>query len=382
MADGASFNLDSAPSQDELIFKKTMNKSRGETEKSGITLYKSNKFDVFVPKKPNIPLNEGLHIEVSSDHDSTDSPKEVLARYALALGSAKVLAESGMTQDAWANTRVEQGQMVSVYGRVPGVEKSWRAPVDTFNRDVPEIENLEPNYNTQKLQELSSRYLPKWEQLVRSIDLFKKGINEKNIEGSNSYIVWENDRFIVDVVKDRHIKGYHLVVNPKESFRRQWQTNKDSESQSYIESTLEATAVAMGIQKLLAEGKGEIHNSGNWAPCLKSVDDGGRFDLQNFQKNIKTEKKSHRPDVAASEEQFDTSMHAHVYIPSEGPVILPPMSKQEAIERGRVDIIRQWEEIPPTTPVEVEEIKAKLREGKLAKWLEENCKGKLISKTI
>lgn len=380
MADGVGFNPDNAPSKNEFFLKKPLIEPTKEAEKDGITLYKSDKFDVFVPKKPNIPLNEGLHIEVSSGHDSTDSPKEVLVRYVLAVGSAKVLAESGVTQDAWANTRVEQGQTVSVYGRVPGVEGSWRKPVDTFNRNVSEIDSLEPNYNTQKLQELSRRYLPKWEQLAHGINLFKNGVNEKNIEGNNNYIVWENDRFVVDVVKDRHIRGYHLVVNPRESFRRQWQTIKDSESQSHIEATLEATAIAMGVQKLLAEGRGEIHNSGNWAPYLKTIGDGGRLDLQNFQKNRKTEKKSHRPDIATPEKQFDTSMHAHVYIPSEGPVILPPMSKQEAIERGRADIVRQWEEIPSTNQAQLEEIKIKLSGGKLTKWLEENCRGQLTSK--
>lgn len=399
MVDGISFYPDNPVSSNELVFKKLPAEPAKESAKDGATLYKSDKFDVFVPKKPNIPLNEGLHIEISDGHDSADSPKEVLARYTLALGSAKVLAESAVTQDAWANTRVEKGQTVSVYGRVPGVEKSWRKPVDAFNREVPEIANLEPNYDTQELQKLYRRYLPKWEQLINKVSLFKKGVNEKDIEGRNNYIVWESDKFIVDVVGEPHIRGYHLVVNPKTSFKRQWQTVKPGinpnpvidekgkvnayieKEQAYVQATLEATAVAMGIQKLLAEGRGEIHNSGNWDPYLRTKDDGGRLDLKNFQMHRKMEKQSHRPDIAKPDKQFGTSMHVHVFIPEKDGSFQPiEMFKQEAIERGRADVVKQWDETPPTTPVQLEEIKAKLGSGQLTKWIEENCQGKLISK--
>lgn len=370
MADGASFSPDGGiPSQNELV---------EGAEKGRITLYRSEKFNVFVPSKPNIPLREGLHVQISGAHDSSDSPKEALARYLMAEGAAKVLAESGLSQDAWANTRLEEGQAVSVYGRVPGVDKSWRKPVDTLSRNAPVANKLEPFYNTQKLQELSGRYLPKWEQLAGNIDLFKNGVNGKDLNevSREGFVVWENDRFRLEIIANApHVKGLHLVVRPKESFQRQWQTvqGKDSE-QAYIKQTLEATAVAMGVQKLLAEGKGEIHNSGNWAGGLKSTEEGGKLNLEKLAENRKAEKKSHRPDIAAPESQINTGMHVHVYIPSEGPVILPEMSRQEAVEKGRLDILRQWEAIPSTTPTQLEEIRVRLGEGKLTKWLEENCK--------
>lgn len=89
-----------------------------EVTSKGRLLYRSPRFDVFIPSKPKMPLNEGLHIQVSSGHDQFDPPKEVLGRYAMALGSAKALAESGIPQDAWANTRLEQGQVVSTYGKL------------------------------------------------------------------------------------------------------------------------------------------------------------------------------------------------------------------------------------------------------------------------
>lgn len=358
--------------------------SQGETLQSkGIVLYKSSRFEVFIPQKPNIPLNEGLHVQVSSKHDASDSPKEVLGRYLLAEGVAKVLAESGQTREAWANTRIEEGQRVSVYGRVPGEERSWRKPVDTFGRNVSDIGKLEPNYDTQKFVELSTRYLPKWEELVSQTSLFKDGVNGKDIEPSTrtEIPVWENDKFTLVVVSNPHLKGVHLVVHPKESFKRQWQT-------SHIQLTLEATAIAMGVQKLLAQGKGEIHNSGNWAPDLKTTDEGGKFNLQNFADKRKAEKRSHRPDIAEPQKQINTGMHAHVYIPeTENVVSLPPLSKTEATERMKQrekeglptdeyqKIISQWDAIPSVTQNQLQEVKSKLGEGKLTSWLEGNCQG-------
>lgn len=360
--------------------------------REGVSLYKSTRFDVFVPSKPKIPLNEGLHVQISDGHDSTDSPKEVLARYLMAEGVAKMTAESSQTPNAWANTRLEQGQTVSTYGRVPGVEDSWRKPVDTLNRDVPKISSLDSDYNTQKLQELSARYLPKWEQLANSIELFRNGVNGKDVSKFTKDVatVWENDNLKLEVIINPHLKGMHLMVSPKESFQRQWQTIKPvtnvekliyaSQEQIYLQQTLEVTAVAMGAQKLLADGRGELHNSGNWAGGLKSTEEGGRVDLEKLSENRKAEKRSHRPDIAKAEDQINTSMHTHVYIPEEGPVVLPQMSKEEATERGRVDIVKQWEQIPPANQAQLEEIRIKLSGGKLTKWLEDNCKGPLIGK--
>jgi len=356
--------------------------------KEGISLYKSEKFNVFVPKKPKIPLNEGLHIQISDGHDKSDSPKEVLARYLMAEGVAKEISESSLTPDPWANTRLEEGQVVSSYGRVFGEESSMGKPVDALNRSVPEISGLEPNYNTQKLQELSGRYLPKWEELVNNMELFKDGINGKDMNEVAKDVakIWENDKIKLELVMNPHLKGLHLMVSPKESFRRQWQTVKPvtdeeknlyiQQEQIYLQQTLEVTAVAMGVQKLLG-GKGELHNSGNWAQGLKSMEEGGKFDLENLLENRKAEKRSHRPDIAAPGMQIDTGMHTHVYIPEEGSVILPEMSKQEAIKKGREDIVKQWEEIPPANSAQLEEVRIKLSGGKLTQWLEGNCKGKL-----
>lgn len=358
--------------------------SQGEAlrKSEGVTLYKSSRFNVFVPSKPKIPLNEGLHVKISDGHDVADSPKEVLVRYLMGLGAAKVLAESGLTKDAWANTRLEHGQAVSVYGRVPGVDNSWRKPVDTLNRNTSEITTLEPNYNTQKLQKLCVRYLPKWEKLAANLNLFKNGVNGTDIDLNGGDVVWENDNLRLEIIaKGPHLKGFHLVVSPKKSFRRQWQAvrGKNAE-QIYIQQTIESTAVAMGVQKLLGNGKGELHNSGNWAGGLKSTEEGGKVDLANLDEHLKAEKRSHRPDIAKKDKQIDTAMHVHIYIPQEGPVILPEMSEQEATQKGKEDIVRQWKDIPKTSSGQLEEIRLRLSAGKLTRWLEENCKGQLISK--
>lgn len=357
----------------------------------GITLYKSDRFDVFVSS--NVPISEGLPIQISDGHDAEDSPKEVLARYLMAEGVAKMTAESGQTPDAWANTRLEEGQVVSSYGRVFGNEKSMGKPVDTLDRNVPEVNSLEPNYNTQKLQELSSRYLPKWEQLANNIELFRNGVNGKDVSVTTKDVatIWENDNLKLEVIINPHLKGMHLMVSPKESFQRQWQTIKPvtdvekmiyaQQEQIYLQQTLEVTAISMGVQKLLAQGKGELHNSGNWAGGLKSTKEGGKFDLEQLAENRRVEKRAHRPDIAQKEDQINTGMHTHIYIPESGPVVLPEMSKDDAVQKGRADIVKQWEEIPSATGAQLEEIRMKLSGGRLTQWLEKNCQGKLINNT-
>ncbi len=370
-------------------------------------LYKSNTSGVTikVPNSAKIPLNEGLHIQISDGHDEGDSPKETLSRLLFGLEAAKVTAESGLTQDAWANTRIEKGNKVSVYGRIATEKDSWRKPVNTNNRNAPVIDTLAPNYDQVKLTRLFQKYTPKWENLLNNMTLFDNGVggkDAKTVEG-NYPVIWENERFKVDIVrKYGHLEGYHLVVHPKEEFfngpiKRQWQTVQETKSdideqrmvQIYVQATLEATSIAMGIQELLAKGQGEIHNSGNWAPALKSIEEGGVLNLENLQNDLKGEKRRHRPDLvkkgeeleSGKAEDFATSMHVHVYIPEKesDPVVLPVMSLDEAKERGNQAVIDQWEKIPYLTQEKVNYIITHIGGGKLSKWLTDNVSGKLAS---
>lgn len=227
-------------------------------------------------------------------------------------------------------------------------------------------------------------------------------VNEVSKEG---FVLWQNEKIKLEIIMKPHLRGLHLMVSPKESYQRQWQTvapvtdaEKNSyiqQEQIYLQQTLEVTAVAMGAQKLLAEGRGELHNSGNWAGGLKATTEGGALNLEKLTENGNIEKRSHRPNMKTTNSKkepikytypyvpFGTNMHTHVYLPTKGPVILPEMSEPEAKEKGRTDIVAQWgEEFRPETKLaQVEEIRAKLGEGKLTKWLEENCKGQLINKT-
>lgn len=134
-----------------------------ETSFNQTPLYQGLNSEVIIPTPSKIPLNEGLSLEIKGSHDATDNPRQILERFAIGLGVAKIVAESGLTRDAWANTRLEKGQAVNVYGRVPGEENSWRKPVDT-NREInQQIDTINPTYNQQKLSTLMQRYLPKWE---------------------------------------------------------------------------------------------------------------------------------------------------------------------------------------------------------------------------
>lgn len=196
---------------------------------------------------------EGLHVKVSGKHNSEDLPKKVLTRYLLGLGVAKEIAESGITQDVWANTRLEREQEVSVYGRVPKEKASWRRAVDTNNRNVQPVNNLSLYYDYEKLQRLSRSYLPNWETLADKMSLFENGVKGKDTvkpENWEDELIWENDKFNLVVVQKPHVKGLHLVIFPKEKYQRQWQTvlettddiEKGRMIQQYVQGTLEATA--------------------------------------------------------------------------------------------------------------------------------------------
>ncbi|MDO8461165.1 MAG: hypothetical protein Q7S38_01840, partial [bacterium] len=258
----------------------------------GITLYKQNNLEIFVPRKQNIPQEEGIHIEVSDGSDSADTPKQVLRRFLFGLASAKVVAESSQTpQEPWANTRIEKDKIVSVYGRNAFNPSSWRKPVDTLNRKVLEKDTLAPGYDEKRLKTLFERYIPKWEKLASAMNLFPDQVTAQDVsnEDFKDYaVIWRSGTHTITIQKEPHLTGYHLVVHANEAMARQWQTVKESTKdveeqkmvQKYIQATLEATAIAMGIQDLIAPKVGEIHNSGNWAEGLKTIDEGGALSLE------------------------------------------------------------------------------------------------------
>ncbi len=370
-----------------------------------IVLCKTPTVEVSIPQKPNIPISEGLHVQVKGEHDATDTPKAVLRRFGVGLGVSKAIAEGSQTpEEPWANTRIEKGQQVSVYGRNITNEDSWRKPVQTDNRVGTQIERLPKPYDQAQLQTLFRRYIPKWEQLTSQVKLFQNGPegidHDPSTAAQGDFTLWENDSVKVTIIRNPHLAGLHLMVDAKSSIDRQWQTQrgisagiaKGEEEPELIRNTLEAAAVALGVQKLLGGG-GEIHNSGNWAGDLKTTDEGGKFikdaflrnehiSKESLQKLLKTadsqaaiadymreqgkseaeitqriarigdatedelrnallrrtavaEKRIHAPSHADDASRIGTFMHFHVYLPEdrEAPVSLPNLSKGEASER-------------------------------------------------
>lgn len=96
--------------------------------------------------------------------------------------------------------------------------------------------------------------------------------------------------------------------------------------------------------------------------------------------------KSNRFDVFVPQNpKIPLNEGLHVQISSEGPVILPQMSRGEAVYKGREDVVKQWDTLRPTDQEKQDRlatINAKLGGGKLTSWLEENCRGQLIDKKI
>lgn len=366
------------------------------------TLYHGSIADIIIPSPPKIPLTEGLHIGVTNHSDQNELPKQVLSRFLLGLGVSKTMAESQtLSQDFWANTRIEEGNNVSVYSRRPGSADSWRKPVNTVGRENTDVNNFPER---DKYEKLLGKYMPKWEKLAQSMELFPDGVNgqDHDEESGEGPLLWDNPDFKVELIRKRHLSGLHIVVHPKEGFQRQWQTVRESETdvenqkmiQTYLQRTLEATAVAHTIKNLLGD-RGEIHNSGNWAAGLKFVDEGGVLSREGIESSPRLEKRAHvvrydsespepyvlenneriffpkisqkdaqdslaqaKKEGLSLEEQkkfeeaiatwdkinkisFKTGMHVHIYIPKEGlDVVLPEMSKDEAMARKQQAISR------------------------------------------
>lgn len=368
----------------------------------GIPLYKNSNVDVFVPKKPNVPVSEGLQIRVESTTPTNKGiPNDILKRYLYSILAAKVVAEGNQTpQEAWANTRIEDNNDVNTYGRNTLNPESWRKPVDTHNRNAPDIDTLPEPYDEKKLQRLFASYMHKWEKTADEMKLFEMPVQDLPIDTSidtpeADKVVWQSDEYIAKIITNSHVNGTHVVVDakypPGGEFPRQWITRlKRGEplDEKYIKMTLESTAIALGIRDLLGGGRGEIHNSGNWAGGLKHTEDGGALDANAIEENPKKEKRSHRPDVSGFND-FGTFMHVHVYIPTDGRVMLPVMSEAEA--RDRMDnmgsekekaqyrmLLEQWGDIPKTTQEKTDHVRESLGGRNLSNWINNYARGKLI----
>lgn len=369
------------------------------------SLYTGDSISLIVPSVAKIPIEEGIHIDVVGRSDvKKNDPKNILRRFCAALGAAKVVAESGLTaREPWANTRIEADNSVSVYGRTVTAQ-AWRKPVDTVNRAGTATDRIGDHYNVSKLQRLLRSYMPGWERFARTVQLFDAptiGHDIPDKEDQWTATIWESEDQEVVVVKDvRHINGIHVMVRPKKEYEiaRQWQAQRGTSEEAVanrdidqpeLRRTLEGAAIALGVRTLLG-GKGEIHNSGNWAKGLRTTDEPlGKLDVAALRNNPKVEKLSHRPDIAYSDRSFGSKSYFHLYIPEgDGPVVLPAMYHEEVQDKLNAGaqgperealqkIADQWKAILPLPEDELLSIRQKLGNGALTGWLEMHCKGSL-----
>ena len=358
-------------------------------------LYKGRLDEVRLPVIPNLSRDMGAHVIITSGHDRSDAPRDILRRYLLGLGVAKVIAESGITQDAWANTRLEKGNVLSIYGRNPDNPDSWRRPVVAN----PRKSNGE-SFSSAELRDLTKlfgRYLPLWEDQGRLMRLFPKydgPAQEGLVDIGHAYKLVEMPRHDVVLIKKPHLDGLHFVVSPKEGFARQWQTRLAGQTEDVsgklVQASVEGWGIAEGILDLFGN-RGEIHNSGNWADALQLTDvsPAGRVSRAGLSENKKLEKRSHRPDIAQDAAALDTHTHTHVYIPRTGyAVTLPSMKLEEAqrlvqsAEGVQKDVLQaeidHWQQLPQVSPDDLALAQSKLQKGKLSTFIATQLRGPLI----
>jgi len=365
-----------------------------------------NGITLSIPENPPIPNQEGITIQVkSTSPEISPSPKNPLQKLFYALAAAKVTAEGNMffPLNAWANTRIRKDSvgedLVEVYGRVPGKESSWRKAVNP--QDNQPAQNPQNVIKKNYFERFAKRYFELWQKKSPDINLFNRQIEPETLPDQvdlkgELVEVWKTERYSVVLVSEPHLKGIHLMVYPrnsywKEKLTRQWRT--DGGDEQFVTGTLEATAIALAAQQLIAPGQGEIHNSGNWASGLKTTDEGGKLSLQQLNENPKMELRSHRPDLVEKGKgsPVGANVHVHLYIPEDGgPVVLPTMSKKEAQQRletakqeGKpLDVYQKdlalWGKTKPLSQEDFQRVKNALENGKLTQCLIENYQGLLF----
>ncbi len=371
---------------------------------SGILHYSGDFVKLEVPSRPPIPLDLGLSIAVQDKESQATSPMSIIRRAIAGEGVLKVIAESAITPDAWANLHIDASDgKVWAFGRIPEIQGSWREPIVRSSREVLGDFSLRPNYDADTLRTLFGRYMPGWERLAKEIRLFDGGVLGKNVfEKSNEgWKVWENDRYWVEIIERPHLNGNHFVVRPKselfgKDFQRQWQTTSDS-AQPYIQATAEMIAIGLGVDALVDTKRyGQLHISGNWAEGLRIMPDPGSKLNTDYLSDVQTirEKQGHAGGLIGARKRekrrhriagdFRTKPHLHVYIPKESTnVVLPRLWKGEAqwkLESNNMQgytqdelhaIIDSWEKIPALEENVARKTARPVGEG-LTEWLMKN----------
>ncbi len=393
--------------------------SEAEREKKEETLWEGNDIVIKLPDRAAIPKEEGTHMQVIPKEKAeadwrTSALEDILKEGYYALAAARIIADSGRTEDNWVNihwnSRPEFMAGANVFGRNPTSETGWAKSVVMREGGVEVSENREVREN---LRRFTERYLSNWEKPKGNISLFSEGINElkpdspefqaeakKFAEREDPWqetTLWTNEKFVLVAVDNPHLNGVHLVVHPREafwkeksSFRKPWQAAQawHEGDSDYVKGFLESVAILKTAQEILTQhsdkvkfANPEIHYSGNWGKDLLTKEKGGKFDMGEWVQavaegdpRIREEKRRYQygkpEEFGASMHGPGSSMHGHLYASRKENeyVELPSRPKKEVPE--------EWEGIQPMDRDEIETI-LQLIQNNMTNQLENNAKGGL-----
>ena len=348
-------------------------------------LWEGDTVKVTLPDVSAIPAEEGGHFQITPKDGGTgdwrtDSIVNVLYEGYYALAVARITADSGRSDDLWANvhwnSRPEFVGGCNVFGRNPHSESGWAKPVVMREGGVGVIENQQKR---QSLSRFAQRYFPMWEEAAARITVFPQGAASLDAEseefrevdeGDPNKLVWANEKFAIFNNQDPHQTGLHLVLLSRDEYFQQsggihspWETPENPDD--FRRSFLESLAILKIMQELLSEfnqaGKirfynPEIHYSGNWAKGMQDQESGGQLDRDKLR-----DSSSERPRIRAFKREqspkFGAHMHGHLYatLSEEQMVRLP--------SRPRGEVPEEWEGIETINPDETQIVNLALAES-------------------
>lgn len=390
-----------------------MDKKTDLTKFEGIPLWQDREMIVFLPVKPLIHPQDGIHFYILFKNAQNvwwkaESSDLLLKGAKTACLIGKIIITNGLINDFWANiqwsARPFFNKGVNVFGRNPE-SLNWGQPLRILTHS--KIYHYSTNYIRRLKNLLARQLIFKKEQ---SLILFSEGIKDFK-QGSAEFtqaeeifsenkppkkkkdILWVNEKFILTIPRQPHLEGLHLQVFPRFAywqkkeidFRAPWQLSPDSlKAQLQIQGYLEMTAILLGAVKIILEDKKilcfnpEIHFSNNWHKDLQPIERGGRLQLE-YLSNIKNKPLEERIRIITKEKsrywlgeenEFRVTGHGHLYATN---------SEKEFVRLPS----RPFEESPEEWPVvSFSQAKIiylrKLLQDDLTAWLNQYCQGLAI----
>ncbi|MDO8444317.1 MAG: hypothetical protein Q7S80_02335 [bacterium] len=328
-------------------------------------------FELYTPTSGTILRSEGTNLAIKKtgefDWQKAD-PEDLVEAATLSLGAAKLLTESGRMPDFWSNihlnSRAGTTDHLNVFGRNPTSKSGWGKPVNI----VADITVGEEQSITADQADLVRRYMPYWERLANNLKIDTAGsssIDQSTEEfqglvehyetraNGGEKLVWANEKFVIVIVMKPHLNGLHLVIHPRGDywrergkFRRPWQQSDPGELDHIIAFDEALIILRQALDAIneanLSLHNPEIHFSGNWAPDLQSLEDGGKLDTSYAEsgdpQELRTEKRRH---FIGEPGQFETAVHGHLYMTAN------PAQYVSLPERPENEVPEQWVGIEP-----------------------------------